>query len=94
MPNPGRRKAGGEMRMNKPSSRIKKMKTEMKPNQLEEPGKKAPKAKTLDLQLSIRNPDLGLEVRKAFDLAKSSGLELNLSFSQGARLQLHNRFEL
>jgi hypothetical protein len=70
------------------------MKSEMQLNRLAEPADNTPKVKTLDLQLSISNPDLGVEVRKAFFLAKSSGQELNLSFSHGPLLQLHNRFEI
>jgi hypothetical protein len=59
------------------------MKTEMKFYRAKQAVKNAPKIKTLDMQLSVTNHDLGVEVRKAFDLAKSSGQELNLSFSHG-----------
>jgi hypothetical protein len=45
--------------------------------------KETPKVKTLDMTLSITNHDLGIEVRRAFELAKSAGQELNLSFSNG-----------
>jgi hypothetical protein len=70
------------------------MRTAIKNHRTDEDNQNAPKRKTLDLQLSILNPELEVEVKKAFNLAKSSGQELNLSFSQGACLQLHNRFAL
>ena len=69
------------------------MKTEIKNHRMEEDNQNAPKKKTLDLQLSILNPELEVEVKRAFNLAKSSG-QADLSFSQGARLQLHNRFAM
>jgi hypothetical protein len=37
--------------------------------------------KTVSLQVAVTEPDLQNAVRKAFDLAKSGGRELNLSFS-------------
>jgi hypothetical protein len=70
------------------------MKTAMKLNRMEDDNQNAPKAKTLDLQLSILHADLGMEVKKAFNLAKSSGQELNLSFSHGPCLQLQNPWKL
>ena len=42
------------------------------------------KIKKLVLQVSIGDRNLANEVKKAFDLAKSSGLELDLTFSHGA----------
>ena len=44
--------------------------------------KEPPKVKTLDMTLSIANHDLGIEIKRAFELAKSAGHELNLSFSR------------
>ena len=41
----------------------------------------ASKVKTLDIQLPITGKDLGLKVREAFALAKSSGRELTVYFS-------------
>jgi hypothetical protein len=41
------------------------------------------KIKTLDRRLTVSNCDLGSEIKRAFDLAKSSGHELNLTFSAG-----------
>ena len=41
----------------------------------------APKVKTLDLRLTVTERDLGSEVKKAFDLAKIAGQELDLIFS-------------
>ena len=70
------------------------MNTAIKNHRMEEGNPNAPKKRTLDLQLSISHPELEVEVKKAFNLAKSSGQELNLSFSHGAGLQLHNRFAL
>jgi hypothetical protein len=61
------------------------MKTGMKLYKSKHDSKDAPKVKTLAMQLSITNHDLGVEVRRAFNLAKSSGQELNLSFSRGTR---------
>jgi len=57
------------------------MKNEAKIYRVKHDLKDATKIRTLDMRLSITNPDLGVEVKKAFDLAKSSGQELNLSFS-------------
>jgi len=59
------------------------MKTETKFYRSRNAAKPASKLKTLDMKLSISNQDLGIDVRKAFDLAKSSGQELNLFFSRG-----------
>jgi hypothetical protein len=41
-----------------------------------------PKAKTLDLRLTVTNKDLRDEVKKAFDLARIAGQELDIIFSQ------------
>jgi len=41
-----------------------------------------PKIKTLDLRLTNTDGDLGSEIKKAFELAKIAGQELNLVFSQ------------
>jgi len=41
-----------------------------------------PKAKTLDLRLTVTNKDLRHEVKKAFDLARIAGQELDIIFSQ------------
>ena len=40
--------------------------------------------KTFDIQLPITGKDLGLKVREAFALAKSSGRELTVYFSAAA----------
>jgi hypothetical protein len=42
------------------------------------------KIKKLDVHLDIRNSNLVHEIKQAFDLAKSSGHELNLTFDNGA----------
>jgi hypothetical protein len=44
----------------------------------------ASKVKTFDVRLPITGKDLGLEVREAFALAKSSGRELTIYFSAAA----------
>ena len=59
------------------------MKNEMKFQKSKPAIRIGPKIKTLDVRISIANHDLQDEVRRAFDLAKSSGQELNLSFSHG-----------
>lgn len=41
----------------------------------------APKVKKLDLRLAVTDHDLGNEVKKAFELAKIAGQELDLVFS-------------
>ena len=41
----------------------------------------APKVKKIDLRLAITDRDLGDEVRKAFELARIAGQELDLFFS-------------
>jgi hypothetical protein len=60
------------------------MKFEKKTRSLD--GEAAPnrKIKKLDVQLDIRNSNLVHEIKQAFDLAKSSGHELDLTFSHGA----------
>jgi hypothetical protein len=40
------------------------------------------KVKRLTLRVDIGNSNLGQEVKRVFDMAKSSGLELDLMFSQ------------
>ena len=40
-----------------------------------------PKVRTLDMRLAVTDRDLGEEIRRVFALAKSSGQELNLTFS-------------
>jgi len=44
----------------------------------------ASKVKTFDIQIPITGKDLGLRVREAFALAKSSGRELTVYFSSVA----------
>jgi hypothetical protein len=41
----------------------------------------APKVKKLDLRLAVTDRDLGNEVKKAFELARIAGQELDLIFS-------------
>ena len=41
------------------------------------------KIKKLALRLTINNRNLEKEIKRAFDLAKSSGQELDLTFSHG-----------
>ena len=40
-----------------------------------------PKVRTLDMRLAVTDRDLGEEIKRIFELAKSSGQELNLTFS-------------
>lgn len=42
---------------------------------------KTRKVKTLDLRLAVNGRNLGKEVKKAFEMAKSAGQELDLVFS-------------
>ena len=42
-----------------------------------------PKVKTLDMRLAVTDRDLEEEVKRVFGIAKSSGQELNLTFSYG-----------
>ena len=60
------------------------MNSEMKSFRSRRAAKEMPKIKTLDLRLAITEGDLGSEVKRAFDLAKSAGQELNLFFSRAA----------
>lgn len=46
--------------------------------------KNIPKPKTLDLRLAVASRDLPTEIKRAFDLAKSAGRELNATFTFGA----------
>ena len=41
-----------------------------------------PKVKKFDLRLAVTNKDLRHEVKKAFDLARIAGQELDIIFSQ------------
>jgi hypothetical protein len=41
------------------------------------------KVRTLGLRLTVGNRDLASEIKRAFDLAKSSGQELDLTFKAG-----------
>lgn len=41
-----------------------------------------PKVKKVVMAIEVGNSNLGPEVKRMFDLAKSSGLELDLTFSQ------------
>ncbi len=41
----------------------------------------APKVKKCDLRFTVTDNDLGSEVRKAFDLARVAGQELDIIFS-------------
>ena len=41
-----------------------------------------PKVKKFDLRLTVTNKDLRNEVKKAFDLARIAGQELDIIFSQ------------
>jgi hypothetical protein len=41
----------------------------------------APKVKKLDLWFAVSDRDLGCEVKKAFDLARIAGQELDIVFS-------------
>lgn len=47
-------------------------------------GKPVPRPKTLDLRLAVTASDLGAEIMRAFNLAKSAGKELNATFTPGA----------
>lgn len=57
------------------------MKTAMKFYRTDHAVNYATKVKSLDVRLPVTDKDLGVEVRKAFDLAKSSGRELTVYFS-------------
>ena len=60
-----------------------KMNSKTKSNRAEYAVRQTPKIKTLGLRLTVSRPNLEMEVRRAFDLAKSAGQELNLTFSNG-----------
>jgi len=59
------------------------MKNSNKSQNLENQTETTGKVKTLEMHLTIAGDDLVTEVKKAFDLAKSAGLELNVSFCGG-----------
>ncbi|MGO8837709.1 MAG: hypothetical protein ACLQAH_06560 [Limisphaerales bacterium] len=59
------------------------MNLEKKSRQADEGVKSGLKIKKLALRLTIGNSNLATEVKRAFDLAKSSGQELDLTFSHG-----------
>lgn len=60
------------------------MKTKDKPQAVEEGVRPGLKIKKLAVQLSVGDTNLASEIKRAFDLAKSSGLELDLIFNHGA----------
>ena len=45
--------------------------------------KEAPRIQTVGLQLGVADGDLEAQVKTAFDLAKSVGRQLNLTFTSG-----------
>ena len=47
--------------------------------------------KTMNLEVAVTEPDLKSAVQKAFNLAKSGGMELNIAFSLGTRTQENSR---
>lgn len=49
--------------------------------ELEEVPAREPKCKTLDVRLNIIQDDLETRVKKSFEMAKSAGLELDVTFS-------------
>ena len=59
------------------------MKNAIKSQNLKNQTETTGKVKTLDMHLTTAGDDLVNEVKKAFDLAKSAGLELNVSFCGG-----------
>jgi len=59
------------------------MNLEKKSRQADDSVKSGLKIKKLALRLTIGNSNLATEVKRAFDLAKSSGQELDLTFSHG-----------
>jgi hypothetical protein len=59
------------------------MNTASRYHRAEETDKDAPKTKKLDMRLTVTKQDLGNEVKRVFDLAKSSGQDLNLTFYHG-----------
>jgi uncharacterized protein YjgD (DUF1641 family) len=57
------------------------MKTKKQLNEPDDAIKKSAPLKTLSLSVAVSEPDLQKAVRVAFDLAKSSGRELDLVFN-------------
>ena len=57
------------------------MKTKKQLNEANEAIEKSAPIKTLSLSVAVSEPDLQKAVRVAFDLAKSSGRELDLVFN-------------
>ena len=66
--------------MHQPLTNQMTMKTETKFEVPKHMLKEGPKVKTLEVQLSIASENLREEVGKLFNLAKSTGKELNLCF--------------
>ena len=60
------------------------MNTEIKSPKSDAPPPSAAKIKTLNLELAVSERDLQNEIKNIFDLAKSAGQELNLTFSYGS----------
>ena len=56
------------------------MNARIRPEKPEYVLRQTPKLKTLNLNLSVSEEDLAERVRRAFELAKSSGHELDLTF--------------
>jgi hypothetical protein len=57
------------------------MKIKKQSNEANNAFKKSAPVKTLSLQVAVSEPDFQKAVREAFDLAKSAGRELNLTFN-------------
>jgi hypothetical protein len=56
------------------------MNAKLKSYKQEQDAEDTPRVKTFDLLLTVTDQDLDQEVMQAFNLAKSSGQELNLTF--------------
>jgi hypothetical protein len=67
------------------------IKTEMKFDSAKPQPKIKSKARILDVHLSASNADFGIEVRRFFDIARSSGQELDLYFGGHTRLNPGSR---
>ncbi len=61
------------------------MNAKVAPTKREYTIRQTPKAKTLEMHLAAAERDLAAQIRRAFDLAKSAGQELNLTFSPQGR---------
>jgi hypothetical protein len=70
------------------------MNTKHSPGEARHGNNARPKIRTVDLRVAIEEPNLSKTVREAFDLAKSAGHELDLTFTLSSRSSHRRTLEI